>query len=93
MARVRAVHGAIAATVSGRLDRQGLAAALREADGLPTAPLWLFMCACATGAVALALIFGAHRPEAIACIARGGTDRPANPQALCRDCNLRKGDR
>jgi uncharacterized membrane protein YjjP (DUF1212 family) len=69
MARVRAVHGAIAATMSGQLDRQGLTAALGKAAGLPTAPLWLFVCACISGAVALAVIFGAHRPEAFACFA------------------------
>jgi hypothetical protein len=69
MARVRAVHGAIAVTQDGRLDRARLAAALRKGDHLPAAPLWIFVSACITGAVALALIFGAHRPEAIACIA------------------------
>ncbi|MFD9324747.1 threonine/serine exporter family protein [Streptomyces sp. NPDC060065] len=69
MARVTAVMQACELTLAGRLGTRELAAAVADADRRSAAGTGRFVVACASGAVALAVIFGAHRWQALMLIA------------------------
>ena len=68
MTRVAATMHAIADIASGRLALEAAAARLDDIARSPPAPAWLFALAAASGAVALAVIFGMQHPVAAVLI-------------------------
>ncbi len=71
MNRVEAVNLAIDSMCGRSLTPSTSLRAIESAGSLTPAPLWMFVLACAAGATALSLIFGAVHYEAIAMIAAG----------------------
>jgi len=60
---------AIDSVGDGKANRAELAAELDRAGAAGPSPLWLFVVACATGAAALSVIFGAHDITAVSLVA------------------------
>ena len=70
MNRVFAVDQAIAAMQAGDASAVRTRETIRDAASLPLTNIWLFAVACAVGAAALALIFGADNWEVLALVAQ-----------------------
>ena len=71
MNRVEAINLALASAATQPLSIPSTSDAIVAAGHLDPAPLWLFVLACAIGASALSLIFGAVHIKAIVMIAAG----------------------
>ena len=71
MNRVEAVGLAAAALHDDLRSRRAFLLSVHDACIAPPAPLWMFVLACAAGASALSIIFGAQHPQAVILIAVG----------------------
>jgi uncharacterized membrane protein YjjP (DUF1212 family) len=69
MRRVTVAMRAVDRAGQGAIGRAALAAELDRAEGSRPVPLWLFVLACASGAAALSVIFGAQDVTAVALVA------------------------
>lgn len=69
MRKVASMMGVVDRAQDGPLDLEHLAAGVAEAEAQPTSGTWPFVLACATGAAALSVIYGATHPLAILLVA------------------------